>query len=476
MKKIILPIVIGLLIISLFGLGRWLFFYTGGYEAPTVDMPRLKDITVPAPVVAEFPQIPEKRSGTLLLDLSHDNNFALWELNVLLSQVSSRGFAVELLEETASMEEKLRFADSLVVVSPGVSFSQKETGWIKEFVDKGGKLLLVEDPTRRPRVFGNLAGGVPINSLATEFGLIFENDYLYNMKENDGNYRHVFFDNFRDNEITKNLKRIALYSAGSITPPGWGTVFTDDNTFSSIIETEGRLSPAVLSPDSKVLAIGDLTFMVEPFNAGWDNNQFISNIADWLTISQRVFVLSDFPHFFKDVIQLTYADAALLDMGVDLRNFLVDAGKHPELGQYEPTVVKDMLFIGLLEDAPEVKEYLEMANISITVPEDPAPTIEIDLEDEPEVKEYPEMANNSITVPEDPAPTIEIEGIGEVYQEGTSIIYLWQNDGRYLLIILADTEEAMEKTIELLKSGKFRQSLVADWLAICRIPVEEPPQ
>ena len=43
----------------------------------------------------------------------------------------------------------------------------------------------------------------------------------------------------------------------------------------------GRYSPVVLT-DSNVLAIGDLTFLTEPYNV-LDNNQLISNIADFLT-------------------------------------------------------------------------------------------------------------------------------------------------------------------------------------------------
>ncbi|MGB2842428.1 MAG: hypothetical protein WBC40_08150 [Halobacteriota archaeon] len=43
----------------------------------------------------------------------------------------------------------------------------------------------------------------------------------------------------------------------------------------------GRYSPVVLT-GSNVLAIGDLTFLTEPYNV-LDNNQLISNIADFLT-------------------------------------------------------------------------------------------------------------------------------------------------------------------------------------------------
>ena len=121
-----------------------------------------------------------------------------------------------------------------------------------------------------------------MNSLSLKFGLIFEPDYLYNMKENDANYRNIFVTEFKQNEITKNLQKIALYTAGSITPDNCGIALVDENTFSSVIETRKELSPIALAKESKVLAIYDLTFITEPYNGILDNNQLISNIADWL--------------------------------------------------------------------------------------------------------------------------------------------------------------------------------------------------
>lgn len=136
-------------------------------------------------------------------------------------------------------------------------------------------MLLIADPTRSNAM----------NSLSLEFGLIFEADYLYNMKENDVNYRNIFITGFKENEITKNLTKIALYSAGSITSADSGIAFGDDNTFSSVVGTRKGLSPMALAGQSKVLAIYDFTFMTEPYNGVLDNNRLISNMADWWGIS-----------------------------------------------------------------------------------------------------------------------------------------------------------------------------------------------
>ena len=120
------------------------------------------------------------------------------------------------------------------------------------------------------------------STLILIFGLVFEADYLYNLKDNDANYRNIFITNFKENEITKKLQKITLYTAGSITSDNYNIASISENTFSSIIETRTKLSPIALNSESNVLAIYDLTFMTEPYNGITDNNQFISNLADWL--------------------------------------------------------------------------------------------------------------------------------------------------------------------------------------------------
>ena len=174
--------------------------------------------------------------------------------------------------EEEQAEEELTVPNALIVVSPRKEFSNEEKETISKFVENGGKLLLIADPARRSEM----------NSLSLDFGLVFEPDYLYNMQENDANFRNIFIAEFVETEITRNLEKIALYIAGSISSTDSGIAFSDENTFSSLIETRAELSPIALAEESRVLAISDLTFMTEPYNGILDNNQLISNIGDWL--------------------------------------------------------------------------------------------------------------------------------------------------------------------------------------------------
>jgi hypothetical protein len=307
-------ILAGILVVLL---GRGFFFYSGFYSPPPSEMPSYEHIAVPpAPSVAFIDSVSDNISQTVLIDLAHDNNFDVEELNVLMLRLISRDLAIKLFEvegdlgeellgeeepeeadqdedalneekengeeenleeaeegeEEEDLEEELMVANAFIVVAPQEEFSSEEKETINKFVENGGKLLLIADPTRHSR----------INSLSLDFGLIFEPDYLYNMKENEINYRNIFVAEFEESEITNSLEKIALYTTGSISSADDGIAFVDQNTFSSLVETRQKLSPIALAEESKVLAISDLTFMTEPYNGAFDNNRLISNIADWL--------------------------------------------------------------------------------------------------------------------------------------------------------------------------------------------------
>ncbi len=275
MIKRVAIVLIGILVVLL---GRGLFYYSGFYSPPPSEMPSYEHIVIPPAPTTEFSDVYEEGEGTILIDLAHYNNFDVEELNVLILRLISRGLTIEFLSPRDNLEKELPKADAFIVVCPQWEFTKEERETIGEFVNNGGKLLLIADPTRpQPSV----ASG-KMNSLSIKFGLIFEPDYLYNMKENDANYRNIFVTEFKENPISKNLEKIALYTVGSISSADGGIAFVDENTFSSLIETRKRLSPITLAQESKVLAIYDLTFITEPHNGILDNNQLISNIADWL--------------------------------------------------------------------------------------------------------------------------------------------------------------------------------------------------
>lgn len=257
------------LVITIVFLAQLLFFYRGVYFPPHVKAPDFLSINVNLSVPGGINDSFINGSGTVLIDLSHGNNFNTGDLNLLLSRTIARGYRIEYLRDGSNLKMNLSKATSFVVISPASSFSAADAKSVKEFIDGGGRLLMLSETIKEGE----------INSLAAEFGILFWNDYLYNLKENDGNFRYIYLTEFSENNITKGLQRIVFYTSSSVF--GNGIIFTDSDTYSSSRGEKGRYSVAVVTEDSRVLAIGDVTFLSEPYNVA-DNNRLIYNIADFL--------------------------------------------------------------------------------------------------------------------------------------------------------------------------------------------------
>ena len=424
-----------LLVALAFFLGAYFFHYRGSYDPPTtVEIP-FESIGMPSSSFSSFTEVPTVQRGMLLVDGAHRNNFTKGEISALLSRVTDRGYDIEFIGEPSQfrgfrffslrerlplMDEKLRQADSFAVILPQEPYVGEEADIVEKYVRKGGKLLLIADPTR----------GVEINSLSERFGIAFQPDYLWNMVEYDINFQNIFIRDFRPDELTRGLRQIALYTAGSIRSSSTGLAFTDGNTRSSMVESIEPFYPLVKVSDGHVLAVSDLTFMVPPQNAILDNDRLVSNIADYLTESQREFELADFPHFFKGDVEILLGRADLFDVGTELKSMLSAFQTDSEFRGVED-LTRDTVFLGLYEDSPDMAQYLEVAGIQV---------------------------DDTLRTPFTP----------DIATERTAIILLHRTQERHVLVILGDSQGALADMVGRLRSGRFRSGLVSEFLGVYR--------
>ena len=418
-KLLVLPV-----FLVAFLLAAFLVFYRGTYSPPPLPDIAFQEIeSVPVtsinfpdqPVITSSPVGSDAR-GHLLIDAAHRNNFGHSELNVLLSRVSARGYSSSFYDADSrgSLADELSQADAFLVILPVAWFSPDEIAAVLKFVEDGGKVLLVGDPGR----FFHM------NDLSEPLGVFFQPDFLYNLDEYDSNFREIFVRDFEADPITTGVSEVAFYYAGSLQSAGPGLAYTGGQTTSSISEVNEPHSPIAIGGHRNVLAVYDWTFMIPPYSGVKDNARMVSNIADFLTESDRTYRLTQFPRFFQGDVDILVEDPSLVTRAASMKRLLSGEGVTAQL-QGSENVGRDTIYLGLFSEHSSAARYLEANGILIS---------------------------DTLTTPF--ASGIPLEDM--------AVISLNSSRDRDVLVIMADTAEGLETALSRLQSGAFRGSLVND--------------
>ncbi len=470
---------IAVLVIITFVGGRWLYFGGGTYTPPDRPLPEANLEIATAAARLEAVDNPVQSRGVIAVDMAHDNALFLEELNTLLSKVVARGFSYEVIlhpdevavdAERPTLADKLRYAKALILPLSRIEYTTTEIDQIEQFVEKGGRLLLIGDPTRT-------ISTEALNSIAGSFEIIFPNDYLYNLNvdRNDNNYRNVVYTNFIPSPLTTGLSdtdKVIFYSGGSVSAPGYEIILGDDTTYSSVSEGGRAVAAAALAANNQVLALGDLTFFAEPYSAAENNGIFINNIADFLTGGARQFELKDFPWFLNRQVDIVFDNPLVLnsqyDDAVQLKTTLEQLERRVTLtDKFDPD--NDIIFISRFDETDRIQNYLEEAGIAIFAPNEEE--AEVEAIDE---TEQPTFVSNAPPAEEERFidGRIQIEGIGDLERGGSTLFSLHQADNRNILIILSDTPDTNADAFELLLTGELSGCAAGPTVAVCQ--TQEP--
>jgi hypothetical protein len=457
MKRYLFPLGIVLFLLPI--TARWLWFYRGIYQpAGPPATPSYTEIELLSLPMSDEVRDEETESATgnpvVLIDQAHQNNFRLTEIEALTQQLLILGGQVEIVSSSdfsgKALEERLKYASGLIVVTPTDNFSGTEMSAIERFVDAGGRLLTIADPTRAS--FGSDLFGFGIespnydvqilNSLLAPFDLRYSDAYLYSFTDNEGNFRNVTYNQFASSPLTKGVKQLAFYAARPVsTFEGAYLVPSNRATFSSLTDLPGQFSPAVLSPNGAVLALGDMTFMTPPYDKVMDNSTFIARIAEFLTTGERLPNMADFPYIFDQPVTILWsdeftADADSIALAGDLQQTLANIGLSLHLAQ-EPSDSSDVLVFGTFDPDDTVRQFLEGVKIT-----------------------YPSESDDF---------TLGLPDIGSLEPSGLGVMILNQLEQRRALILLADDTENLRSLAELLSGGSLFGCYVTETMALCKV-------
>jgi hypothetical protein len=328
-----------------------------------------------------------------------------------------------------------------------------EIQWLQSFVGRGGRLLILTDPTRSAVSYDYYGYGsatvmadvIAANSLLAPYDIAFVDDYLYNMSVYEGNYRNVFFTDFSANPLTKDLTKVVLYAAHSL-QTGLGTVLIQSSrtTKSSRTDSDGAYGVAAVDAGANVLAIGDLTFLQPPYNQVADNAIFIRHIADFLLEAPRIHDLKDFPFLFQREVAIVPMSDVLLSASLlgpiqALQQELAGVGIGSAMA---PGVMtgKDLILLATFS-SPGIGDYLSPLGIRL-----------------PSLTSFPSAFAY---------PQIEIPGFGSVPASGIGLILFSRTETRSTLILLAEDPTSLAELLGVIGPQGFSNCVLQGNAAVC---------
>jgi protease-4 len=223
--------------------------------------------------------------GLVLVDKSHGNLVSYWDLEVLVRELMLRNVTASFVNSWSSLESKLDSAAGVIVAAPTTPYSEEQVERLKSFVRSGKVLVIIYDPAAEYVKIPDLSW--PANSLSLSFGISFDSGYLYDEERSFGFYRNIYVEGFKNHTLTSNLSRVVLFTSTSIYSANGGIAWTRNTTSSSVAERPDRYDViSVVGLNGSVVALGDLTFLQEPYCYVEDNYKLIRNLASLIAASE----------------------------------------------------------------------------------------------------------------------------------------------------------------------------------------------
>lgn len=423
-------------------------------EVPRPDFASFKQPEPPTPSASLTAiAVPAGEGKVVIIDALHGNQYLPDEIEPLVTALSARGGRVEFDKGAQLLANQLKYASAYIIFSPSAAFSGEELRAIRQFVESGGRLLVFADPTRFLITYDSYSGAAFVspdvnyaNPVLAPYGLSFVNDYLYNLQDNEGNFRNVKFSDFAENPLTNGLKMTVFYGVHSIqTNTGTLLVRSDKNTFSSLTDRGGTFAPLALSADGQVLAAGDFSFLTHPFSQVADNAMLLGAIADFTLGSERAPSLVNFPYLFSRPVSLVTVgevqlDASLLGPVAALQNALnlVNVPLHVRAKAADGS---DVIVLGSLENQDAVAMYTKPFGIT----------------------QNNEEGNG-----------IEIKGLGKVSAVDSGLLLFSKGPKANTLVLLAPTAKMLPELVSLVAGGDLSSCVVQENIGVCSLtPVSE---
>lgn len=219
---------------------------------------------------------PLNATGRVVVDLTHGNIVPRQLLSTFETLVVEYGGEVLYNEEADLVDVLEQGPKALIVMLPTMNYSWAEVEAIRRYVAEGGKLLLIHDPGLLP--------SLDINSVAQCFGIAFSLGYLYNSKAglSYGVYRNIVANVTASSWWIEGNYTVVFFAAASVHCSGCTLLAARTANTTRLAVSDRPDTYAVIAGKKGVLAIGDLSWMLDPYLGVEDNYRLLKGVVKWI--------------------------------------------------------------------------------------------------------------------------------------------------------------------------------------------------
>jgi len=265
---------------------------SGDLDAPSFNA---DEVVATAPENSgELTMSADAEGKTVVIDTAHSASIDREALAPIVTTLTENGATVKYhlapRRGGQRFNQSLAEADAFVVLGGGSSYTDAQLDGLAAFSDAGGRVLVMNEPEKASpaaSLLGPRPGGSgvpsPLAPMLSQYGLAYDNGYLYTQSEATLNYRSVAGTPTGDGELTEGVDRAVFYEATPVT--GGETVVTAEEVTLSQTRREG--SYGVVARSGNVVAVGDTSVATQEFLYHADNEQLVGNLLDFLVSGEK---------------------------------------------------------------------------------------------------------------------------------------------------------------------------------------------
>lgn len=274
---------------------------TDGGSAPQVEELTVESfsgddaVATAAEETGELSMSADASGKVVVIDSGHGASIDREKLSPVTRKLTERGATVKYFvgerQGGRTLNETLRGADAYVSFGAKERYTEAQLDGLRTFTDAGGRVLFMNEPSSASSGMLMFFGprrddGVtsPMTPVVSQYGMAFDNGYLYNMHDYSVNYRNVYATPASDGPLTEGVDQLVFHESLAVSG-GQTVVATGDRT--TLSKTREQQSYGVIARSGNVVTVGDTSIVGQEFLKRADNEVLVGNLLDFLVSGDK---------------------------------------------------------------------------------------------------------------------------------------------------------------------------------------------